>query len=199
MDTTDTVVTVNVTPVSAFTFTDNQNGMPGKLLMDNVSSGATTYSWDFGNGQTSTDKNPIVTYSQDGTYIIKLVSSNEFKCSDTTYYKYEVLFRGLFIPNAFSPTNSNLAVRLFKPVGINIKEYHIQVFDSWGHLLWESIKLDSQGKPDEGWDGTYNGQMMPMGVYMWKASAIFIDDTIWQGSSIGEGDSNTFGTVTLLR
>jgi PKD repeat protein len=198
-DTTDTVVTVNVTPVSSFTFTDNTNGMPGKLLMDNQSTGATTYFWDFGNNTTSTDENPMVTYSQDGTYIIKLVSSNEFSCSDTTYYKYEVLFRGLFIPNAFSPSNSNLAIRLFKPVGINIKEFHIQVFDTWGHQVWESIKLDSQGKPEEGWDGTYKGELMPLGVYMWKASAIFIDDTVWQGSDIGKGDYSTFGTVTLLR
>jgi hypothetical protein len=59
--------------------------------------------------------------------------------------------------------------------------------------------LDSQGKPEEGWDGTLNGQLMPMGVDMWKASAIFIDDTIWQGSDIGKGDFKTFGTVTLLR
>jgi PKD repeat protein len=195
----DTTVTVNVTPVSSFTFTDNTNGMPGKLLMDNLSSGATTYVWDFGNGQTSTDMNPVVTYSQDGTYIIKLISSNEFTCSDTTYYKYEVLFRGLFIPNAFSPSNSNIAVRYFKPVGINIKEYHIEVFDNWGHLVWESIKLDAQGKPEEGWDGTFNGELMPMGVYMWKCSAIFIDDTIWQGASIGQGEAKTFGTVTLIR
>ena len=57
MDTTDTVVTVNVTPTSSFTFTDNTNGMPGKLLMDNKSTGANAYFWDFGNGQTSTDEN----------------------------------------------------------------------------------------------------------------------------------------------
>ena len=199
IDTTDTVVTVNVTPTSSFTFTDNTNGMPGKLLMDNKSIGASAYFWDFGNGQTSTDENPIVTYSHDGTYIIKLVSSNQYNCSDTTYYKYEVLFRGLFIPNAFSPSNSNILVRLFKPVGINIKEYHIQVYDNWGHQVWESIELDLQGKPKEGWDGTFNGQLMPQGVYMWKASAVFIDDTIWQGSDIGKGEFKTFGTVTLIR
>ena len=198
-DTTSASVLVYPSPISSFTFTDNTYGMPGKLLMDNQSTGANAYYWDFGNGQTSTDKNPIATYSQDGTYIIKLITNNQFNCSDTTFYKYEILFRGLFIPNAFCPSYNSLAVKLFKPVGINIKEYHIQVFDTWGHQVWESIKLDSQGKPDEGWDGTFNGQPMPQGVYLWKASAIFIDDTVWTGSDIGKGEYKTFGTVTLIR
>ncbi|MCX6252423.1 MAG: PKD domain-containing protein [Bacteroidetes bacterium] len=199
LDTVDSLVNVYVTPVSSFTFTQNVNGLTGKLLMDNQSIGADSYFWDFGNGETSTDQNPIVSYKQDGTYIIKLISSNQYQCSDTTYYKYDVLFKGLYIPNAFSPTNTNVAVRLFKPVGMNLKQYHIMVFDTWGHMLWESVKLDAQGQPEEGWDGKYNGEYLPQGVYMWKVSAIFIDDTVWQGGDIGQGDFNTLGTVILLR
>jgi PKD repeat protein len=198
-DTTLSTVTVNPSPTSAFTYSDYTPGIPGKLLMENQSSGATGYKWDFGNGQTSQEENPIVTYSQDGTYIIKLISNNQLHCTDTTFYKYEVLFRGLFIPNAFSPSSSNIAIRLFKPVGINIKEYHIQVFDNWGHQMWESTAKDAQGRPSEGWDGTFNGQPAQQGTYMWKASAIFIDDSIWQGSDIGQGKFGTYGTVTLLR
>ncbi len=198
-DTIIDTVTVYTTPVSIFTLTDTYNGMTGKVLLNNKSEGASSYYWDFGNGVTSTDENPIVTYSQDGTYIIKLVSTNDENCTDSSYYKYEVLFRGLYIPNAFSPSNTNVAVRLFKPVGINLKQYHIQVFDNWGHMVWESTKLDSQGKPEEGWDGTFNGTLMQQGVYMWKASAIFIDDSIWEGSDIGQGDFKTIGTVTLIR
>ena len=70
---------------------------------------------------------------------------------------------------------------------------------TWGHLLWESSKIDSEGRPLEGWDGTYNGTLMPQGTYMWKASAVFIDDTIWQGSDIGTGEYKTVGTVSLIR
>jgi len=201
MDTVDSTVTVNITPTSAFTLTDNFDGKQGNVKLNNSSEGASGYNWDFGNGKTSDEENPIVTYTDDGTYIIKLISLNEFGCSDTTYFEYKLLFKGLYVPNAFSPTNDNLAVRFFKPIGTNLKQgqYHVTVFDTWGHLLWESTKLDSQGRPDEGWDGTYNGNLMPQGTYIWKIKAMFVDDSPWNGGDIGKGEYSTMGTVTLIR
>jgi len=125
---------------------------------------------------------------------------NQFDCADTTYYKYELLFKGLYVPNAFSPTGTNLGVRLFQPVGINLKQYHVSVFDIWGHLMWESTKLDDTGSPTEGWDGTYEGKLMPQANYMWKIDALFVDDSPWEGSDIGvSGSGKTMGTVTLIR
>ncbi|HTX88825.1 MAG TPA: PKD domain-containing protein, partial [Bacteroidales bacterium] len=200
-DTIDSTVTVHVSPVSSFTMKENIDGMTGKIQLDNLSIGADTYFWDFGNGQNSTEQNPIVTYSEDGTYLIMLISSNTYQCSDTTYFKYEVLFKGLYIPNAFAPTSTNLAVRYFKPIGVNLKSFHIEVYDVWGHLVWESSDLDSQGRPLGQWNGDLNnnGEVCPMGTYMWKATATFIDDTIWEGSDIGKGSTATSGTVTLIR
>jgi PKD repeat protein len=198
-DTVDSTITVHLTPTSSFTITENINGMIGKIELNNISVGADAYYWDFGNGQTSEEINPIVTYSEDGTYIIMLISTNQYECSDTTFYSYEVLFKGLYIPNAFAPTSTNYAVKNFQPVGVGLKLYNIQVFDIWGNLVWESNKLDSQGRPTEGWNGKVNGVMCPSGTYMWKASATFVDDTIWEGSDIGKGEAKTIGTVTLIR
>ncbi|TRZ75590.1 MAG: PKD domain-containing protein, partial [Bacteroidetes bacterium] len=199
-DTIDSTVTVHVTPVAAFTVINGYEGTQGKVKLNNFSTGASAYYWDFGNGKTSNDTNPVATFTEDGTYIIKLISTNTFGCTDTTYYDYKILFRGLFVPNAFAPTSGNMAVRLFKPVGINLKTYHIQVFDTWGHLMWESSKLDSNGAPEEGWDGTYNGELMPQGNYFWKATATFVDDSAWTGSDTGvKGGGGTMGSVILLR
>jgi hypothetical protein len=198
-DTTDSTITVHPTPVSAFTLIDKYQGKNGIILLNNQSVGAESYYWDFGDGQTSTDQNPVVTYDLDGSYLISLVSTNLFKCSDTTFYKYELIFDGLYVPNAFSPTNPSSSVKLFKPVGVNLKDYHIMVFDNWGHLMWESRKLDVHGSPEEGWDGTFNGVLMPLGVYAWKVDAVFIDGTIWKGADIGKGEYKSIGTVTLLR
>jgi len=199
MDTVDSTVIVNVTPLSAFNIREYIDGLNGKLEMQNYSIGANSYIWNFGNGQSSTEENPVITYTEDGTYIIELISLNEFGCTDTTYFEYELLFKGLYIPNAFAPTSSNLAVRLFKPVGINLKKFHIQVFNTSGHLMWESTKLDTQGRPEEAWDGSFNGELMPQGNYMWKVSATFIDNSPWEGSDIGMGDYETIGTLTLIR
>lgn len=199
MDTIDSTLVVNVTPLSAFNITEYIDGMNGKLQMQNLSTGADSWWWNFDNGKYSTEENPVITYSEDGTYLIELVSLNEFGCSDTTFFEYELLFKGLYIPNAFAPSSTNLAIMLFKPVGVNLKKYHIQVFGSAGHLLWESTEIDSEGHPTEGWDGTYNGVLLPQGNYMWKVSATFIDDSPWNGSDIGQGDFSTMGTVTLIR
>jgi PKD repeat protein len=199
-DTVDSTLKVQVTPVSSFTYTDNINNMTGKLQFSNKSSGADTYFWDFGNGQTSTDENPIVTYANDGSYLIMLISENQYNCTDTTFYKYEFIFKGLYIPNAFAPSSLGTGADVFAPVGVNLKQFKIEVFDNWGHLLWTSIALDPLGRPTESWDGKdSNGVLLPSGTYMWKASATFIDNTDWQGSDIGKGDYKTAGTVTLIR
>ncbi len=41
------------------------------------SKGAESYSYDFGNGENSTDANPDIAYSEDGEYIIELTITNE--------------------------------------------------------------------------------------------------------------------------
>ena len=200
IDTVDSTVRVHVTPVSSFTVANNYNGKQGQVKMNNLSTGAQNYKWDFGNNKYSDEKDPVALFTEDGTYSIKLISLNQFNCSDTTFFKYELLFKGLYVPNAFSPSATNLGVRLFKPVGINLKQYNVMVFDIWGHMMWESNKLDDHGSPTEGWDGTFEGQLMPQGNYMWKISAMFVDDSPWEGSNLGVGGTgSTKGTVTLIR
>ncbi len=199
-DTVDSTITVNPSPLSAFILMENISNMTGKIQLRNKSERADSYFWDFGNGYTSTDENPYVTYKQDGTYTIMLISANNFGCADTSYYKYEVLFKGLYVPNAFAPTTDIQGVNIFKPVGVNLRQYKIEVFDSWGHLLWQSSLLDSDGRPVEGWDGRKsNGDLYPQGTYAWKITAMFIDGTIWEGSDIGKGEYKSIGTVTLIR
>jgi hypothetical protein len=66
-------------------------------------------------------------------------------------------------------------------------------------VIWSSTKLDKQGSPAEGWDGTYNGSLMPIGDYVWSINAEFTTGYRWSGSDVGDGNSKTYGTVTLIR
>jgi len=213
-DTTEAKLKVNQSPVAAFTLTENIDGTPGEIRLNNESSKNKDYQWYFGNGKSSTEENPIVKYEEDTTtYIITLVVIDTTTgCSDITYLKYEFLFDNLFVPNAFSPSfiTNQLHwqdIRLFKPKGLNLSEYHVMIFDKWGHLVWESTKLDCDvlskencvGKPFEGWDGTFNGEPLPQDVYMWKIYARFKNGKIWEGSDNGKGNTTTIGTVTLIR
>ena len=195
----DFEIEVFTIPISDFSMIYNYDGLQGQVKFENQSTGADYYFWDFGDTYTSSLKNPVYTYMVNGEYLIELVSYTE-SCSDTSTKVYELIFTGLYIPNAFSPEDPDPNVSLFKPSGVGLKEYRIEIFDIWGTMIWYSDKLDTFGQPVEGWDGTYKGSPMSSGVYVWKASGIFINKTIWKGSDIGDGKSpQTQGSLLLIR
>lgn len=66
-------VTVNPTPAANFT---SVNGANGLVTFTNTSTNALTYSWNFGNGQTSSLENPNFTYTSNGTYNVSLTANN---------------------------------------------------------------------------------------------------------------------------
>ncbi|MFZ9956754.1 MAG: gliding motility-associated C-terminal domain-containing protein [Flavobacteriales bacterium] len=59
----------------------------------NKSDGATSFLWDFGNGEVSTEKNPSYTYKETGRYKISLVAINASGCppTDTTFINVNVV------------------------------------------------------------------------------------------------------------
>jgi len=199
MDTTLKFIKILPSPISEFTIEEDYDGKTGQLKFNNLSTGAIYYFWDFGNSKYSDQENPITTYTNDGTYRIYLASENDVVCTDTTFYTYLITFRGLFIPNAFSPGDNDPDIGQFLPKGMNLTSYHIQIFDGWGHVIFESKDLTPDGSPKEPWDGTYNGQLLPQGTYMWKIDAVFEGNVQWEGSYNGRSEGKTIGTVTLIR
>ena len=202
---TDTIVkkvTVNPVPVSAFTVTENYENRQGQVLFTNGSLGALQYYWDFGNGQTSMALSPVVTYDVDGNYTVQLITVNSLGCTDTVTTVYRMMYKGLWIPTAMAPSGPVEQTRLWKPVGVNLATYRAEVYNSHGIMLWYSEKLDSNGVPMEGWDGTYKNIPCQQDVYVWKVQAVFRDGTIWHNENVGETDNmptSEWGTVTLIR
>ena len=82
-DTLTSVVTVNARSTAGFVVIGN-TGCTNNLTLtfNNVSSGAVSYVWSFGDGNTSTSIAPTHTYSTLGTYTIKLVTTNISGCKD---------------------------------------------------------------------------------------------------------------------
>ena len=59
-------------PTTAF-----NNSVDGRTVtFDNASVNADSYSWDFGDGNTSSDENPTHTYAEDGSYAVVLSATN---------------------------------------------------------------------------------------------------------------------------
>jgi Zn-dependent metalloprotease len=75
-------VTLNAAPTAAFTTSNNLN----TYTFTDASTGATSWFWDFGDGNTTTGQGPQVhTYTAAGTYIVMLIVSNG-QCPDTAYF-----------------------------------------------------------------------------------------------------------------
>lgn len=70
----------------------------------------------------------------------------------------------IYIPNAFTPNGDGLN-DAFGGIGEGITEYNMQIFNRWGNLIFESNDMKNQ------WDGNYNNEIAPMGVYVYKISA----------------------------
>ena len=182
----DSVITI---PNYEFSFIDESTGPPS------------SYAWSFGDGETSTSKNPEHRYADTGYYQVRLIIGNNGSCASEVTHIVQVTGTPgqLFLPNAFMPTGSAYDLRLFLAKGSGIKTWELQIFNNYGQMLWETNKLDSKGSPVEGWDGTFKGVLMQQGAYIWQASATFINGSVWKGMSYNNSPPKRTGTVNLIR
>jgi gliding motility-associated-like protein len=162
----------------------------------NLSGNADQFQWDFGDGGTSTELSPAHYYQNAGSYDVTLVANNQWNCPDTFSLPGAVtgLVAGeIQFPNAFTPGNSGPTDGVYDPQSFDndhffpvyegVQDYHLQVFDRWGELVFETFDVHV------GWDGYYRGRPAKQDVYAWKAYARF-----------SSGNETTLtGDVTLLR
>jgi PKD repeat protein len=66
------VVTIQSGLVADFSFPNEDYFAPCEITFTNKSEGAESYLWDFGNGETSAEKNPTSTFQTPGDYTVTL-------------------------------------------------------------------------------------------------------------------------------
>ncbi len=65
-------------PKAAFSYTGtNDFRVTCTVTFTNESTEATSYQWDFGNGETSAETNPTVTYREEGAYSVSLIATGD--------------------------------------------------------------------------------------------------------------------------
>lgn len=136
-----------------------------------------------------------------GGYDIQLTATNSFGCKNTVSKSIFVdIVTGIYVPNAFAPTNAAHGVRLFEPKGVNIQSFEIWIYDVWGNLVWyDTWNYDTdEGTALSQWDGMYNGTLLQSNTYIWKIEAYFRDGRKWEGLPTATGNK-TMGGVLLLR
>lgn len=181
-------------------FLPNPNGDCVRLddprfeFIDQSTGGVTGY-WDFGDSsyrEYVPGSYVAHDYKEKGTYLVRLVLSNEGSCTDT--FELEVCVvpeeSGFHVPNAFSP-NGDQVNDIFLPKGIGVLTYSLRVFDRWGKLVFES------NDPSIGWDGNYKGANAPEGVYVYVIRGTINSNSA--ANNYGAVVIQEEGTVTLIR
>jgi gliding motility-associated-like protein len=186
-------VTIRPVPNADFTASTYTAYIPNDpIQFTNLSTGANSYYWTFGDGGFSSITSPIHNYPMVGFYNVALVATNQYGCKDTAVQVVTVIsdiqFPNVFTPNtsgpnggSYNPANYNNDV--FFPYTAGVTEYHLMIFDRWGELIFDSRDINT------GWDGYFNGKLCQQDAYVWKAEVKFFD---------GRNYSKT-GSVTLLR
>ena len=104
-DSTTQTLTVRPLPVTAFSINNNDQCLTGNsFVFTNSTTGASTYSWNFGDAGTSTSASPSHSYATAGTFTVKLVSTSTYGCKDSTTHTLTV--RPLPVP-AFTINNND--------------------------------------------------------------------------------------------
>jgi PKD repeat protein len=190
------VVEVEPQPVAAFSALVNQDvGRGGDVSFENLSTGAFSYRWQFGDSTTSRNRAPVHYYRGSGPYSVQLIATatyaGGFSCSDTTarVVRPEGLGR-FYVPTALSPDSGTPEVRLWGAKGNDVSAYTLEVFSPYGQRIFFTDEVED-GQPAGRWDGMLPDGETPamLGTYTWRARVSFVDGTT----------DNQLGTVTLIR
>ena len=113
----------------------------------------------------STVTNPVVYPPYDYTYYLT-VTDDSTGCIAKDTVVVKVNCGEIYVPNAFAPNSASTETNRFGIINNDIvKLNYFRIYDRWGELVFETNKLN------QSWDGTYNGEPSPVGVYVWIADA----------------------------
>ena len=176
---TQTVI-VNSTTVNAAFNPDVTIGAPPlTVVFTNQSTGAITYSWNFGNG-TSTQTNPTNVFSSPGTYTVVLVSMNG-ACTSTAEVVIKVNEKIGTVPEVFTP-NGDGHNDVFEIKGLDsYPNNSLQIFNRWGNPVYfaKPYKNDWDGTPNTA--GKTGTSKLPTATYFYILDLGDDDKTILRG------------------
>ena len=98
--------------------------------------------------------------------------------------------QALFVPTVFSPNGDN-SNDVFKIRGEGIASLQFAIFDLSGRKVYYTS--DVKSVTEQGWDGSFNGVMLPAGSYAWTLRGSLVD-----GSELSV-NGKKYGQVLLVR
>ncbi|MEM7659389.1 MAG: PKD domain-containing protein, partial [Bacteroidota bacterium] len=111
-----------------------------EVMFTNQSQDGLSYAWDFGDGNVSTDENPVHNYAASGGYEVQMIVTNDCG-SDTSYQTVNVAISSLeaswiqsleIFPN---PVSDQFEIR---GEGLNNTEVKVSLMDLSGKQIWQN-------------------------------------------------------------
>lgn len=151
---------------AGFTLSDTLCLNDSLIIIDNSSNNSISWKWNFGNGITSSLKQPIGIYFQangrQNQYLVMQVVQNSFNCTDTSIKKVYVLPNCYIdIPSGFTPNGDGLNDYLYPLNAFKAKDLSFKVYNRYGQVIYESNDWHQK------WDGRLKGELQPSGTYVW--------------------------------
>lgn len=182
-------------PTAGFAFSPN-NGTNQVIVFTNQSlsnftgmDDALTYYWNFGDGTTSSDKDPRHVFPETGTYQVELVAYNKAGCADTTLQEVtETIVAKMDMPTAFTP-NGDGVNDYIGPMAFGVTKIDLRIYNRWGQLVYHTNDPQVAYLPNKGWDGKYQGKPQAMDAYAYTLHVVFNDGT----------EATKQGSITLIR
>ena len=131
------------------------------------------YTWEIYKGSelliTRSEAQHKFTFEEPGAYSAKLKMANNYGCEyESEQFEISISISMLQVPNVFTP-NGDGTHDEFRVVYRSLKEFHCQIYNRWGHLVYEWTD------PAKGWDGTINGKPAAAGAYYYVIRALGTD------------------------
>jgi gliding motility-associated-like protein len=175
-------VTVHIYPAAIINIPDTVTVYPGTPYQLEPYTNASYFEWYPPSGLNNDHiANPLMQPEVRTRYFVTARTENGCVVNDSIDVRVEATEWD--VPNAFAP-NGTEGNMIFKPTvkgALNIKSFDI--FNRWGQKVFESQSIN------KGWDGTKEGVVQPMGVYVYRIEAV-----TEKGISVTKT-----GNVTLLR
>lgn len=170
----DVVVVVNAVPTAGGSFTTSGN----VVTFTNTSTGATSYSWDFGDQSSSSAAEPSHAFVANGTYTVTLTALNASGCSDVTTFdvaitvgldELSIIENVAVYPNPAS-TEANVRVAMKQ-----VADVTVSVLDLSGKEVVENNTLTLE----EGVNNIMiNTSTLPSGMYYVNLKSSDVNKTI---------------------
>ncbi len=148
--------------------------MNPEVSFNDKSVDAASWLWDFGFGVMSSEQNPTITFTDTGVYIVSLMVTNTYGCSDKLSTEISVRPEfTLFIPNSFTPNGDGLDDD-FMAYGEGMIQYKMMIYSRWGENIFQS------NNKTLGWNGKNRfDKNVPGGIYLYHIAITDFNGKPW--------------------